>query len=96
MRSWRKLGEGLIGWFEYPGGPSHEKLDAIQRQHVSDEAHLKALLEAFLLGEGDHQPSWRRVIHALHEAGESHLAKEIKANAEPVQGECVWDVCEHL
>ena len=70
---------------------SSAKLDAIRRQHVSDEARLKALVEAFLLGEGYYQPSWRRVIHALHEAGESHLAEEIKANAEPVQGECVRD-----
>ena len=85
-----------MGWLEYTGGPSHEKLDAIQRQHVSDEARLKALLEPFLFGEGRYQPSWRRVIHVLHKAGESHLAKEIKANAERVQGECVWDVCEHL
>ena len=90
------LGVKLMDWFEFTGGPCHKKLDAIQRQHVSDEAHLKALLEAFLLGEGYYQPSWRRVIHALHWAGESHLAEKIKANAEPVQGECVWDVCEHL
>ena len=73
---------------------SSAKLDAIQHQHVSDEACLKALVEAFLLGEGHyHQPLWRRVIHALHRAGESHLAEEIKANAEPVQGKCVWMLC---
>ena len=85
-----------MGWFEYTSGPSHKKLDAIQRQHVSDEGHLTALVKAFLLGEGAYQPSWRRVIHTLHKAGESHLAEEIKANAEPVQGECVGDVYEHL
>ena len=70
---------------------SSAKLDAIQRQHVSDEGHLKAVVEAFLLGEGLYQPSWKRVIHTLHEVGESHLAENIKANAKPVQGECVWD-----
>ena len=66
------------------------KLDVIQRQHVSDEVRLKAVLESFLLGEGIHQPSWRRVIHALHQAGESHLAEKIKTNAEPQQGEWVY------
>ena len=67
----------------------NKKLDAIQRQHVSDEARLKAVVEAFLLGEGRYQPSWRSVIHALHEARESHLAEKIKTNAEPQQGEWV-------
>ena len=77
-----------MGWYAHDG---HKKLDAIQRQHVSAEDRLKALVEAFLLGEGDYQPSWRRVIHILHKAEESHLAEKIKANAEPVQGECVLD-----
>ena len=79
-----------MGWLEITVS-GKKKLDAIQRQHVSDEACLKAVLEAFLLGEGHYQPSWRRVIHALHRAGESHLAEKIKANTEPVQGECVGD-----
>ena len=74
----------LMGW-------SGWKLDAIQHQHVSDEACLKAVVEAFLLGEGEYQPSWRRVIHSLYEAGESHLAEKIKTNAEPCQGEWVRD-----
>ena len=77
----------LTGWYVHSDG--NKKLDAIQRQHVTDEGRLKALVEAFFLGEGGHQPSWRRVIHALHQARESHLAEKIKANAEPVQGECV-------
>ena len=75
-----------MGW--YVGG-GFRKLDAIQRQHVSDEACLKAAVEAFLLGKGPYPPSWRRVIHALHWAGEHQLAKEIKDNAEPVSGEYV-------
>ena len=76
-----------MGWY----GKYKEKLDAIQRQHISDEACLKAVVEAFLLGEGRYQPSWRSVIHSLHEAGESHLAEKIKTNAEPHQGEWVGD-----
>ena len=86
VRSWRELAKGLMDWYDW-SDEDQEKLAAIQLQHVSDEARLKALVEAFLLGEGIHQPSWRRVIHALHEAGESPLAEEIKINAEPQQGE---------
>ena len=79
----------LMGWFDYMGREGQKKLDAIQRQHVSDEACLKAVVEAFLLGEGRYQPSWRMLIHQLHKAGESHLAEKIKTNAEPQQGEWV-------
>ena len=80
-----------MGWYDYEGSDDEKKLDAIERQHDSDEARLKAVLEPFLLGEGRHQPSWRRVIHALHQADESHLAEKIKTNAEPQQGE--WNKC---
>ena len=68
---------------------SDSKLDAIRDQHGSDEeACLKAVIEAFLRGEGL-QPSWRRVICALYEAGENHIAHDIITYAEPVQGECL-------
>ena len=77
--------EILSIWF----GVSEQVKDT-KRQHGSDEACLKAVVEAFLLGEGDYQPSWRTVIHALHKANESHRADQIKNYAEPVQGECVW------
>ena len=92
VRSWRELGNWLMGWFDYDGSDGQKKLDAIQRQHVSDEACLKAVVEAFLLGEGIYQPSWRSVIHSLHQAEESHLAEKIKTNAEPHQGEWVYVV----
>ena len=82
MKSWRNFGDYTIVY--------GNKLDAIQCQHGSDEACLKAVVESFLLEDGHYQPSWRRVIHALHEASESHLANQIKSYAEPVQGECVW------
>lgn len=75
-----------MGW--YSGDTEdRNKLNAIQRQHVSDEARLRALVEAFLVGEGQYQPSWRRLIDALHWAEEDHLVENIKTNAEPVQGE---------
>ena len=82
VRDWRDLGSWL--------GLDSSKLDAIQRQHISDEACLKAVVESFLLREGVYQPSWRRLIHALYKAEESHLAEKIKTNAEPHQGEWVY------
>ena len=81
VRRWRGLGQLLV---------EYSKLDAIQHQHVSDEACLKAVLEIFLLGEGIRQPSWRSVIHALFKLDESYLAEKIKTNAEPHQGEWVY------
>ena len=86
--SWKELAKELLGWddsFSF----YQKKLDAIEHQYVSDEACLKAVVEAFLLGEGDYQPSWRRLIHPLHCAEQSHVAEKIKANAEPHQGEWV-------
>ena len=86
--SWRELARELLGWNDVISG-DRKKLDAIKREHVSDEARLKAVVEAFLLGEGHYQPSWRTLIHQLHWTGQSHVAEKIKANAEPHQGEWV-------
>ena len=86
--SWRDLAKHLMYWddlLDY----DRKKLEAIERQHISDEARLKAVVEAFLLGEGRYQPSWRMLIHALHTADESNLAEKIKTNAEAQQGEWV-------
>ena len=79
-----------MGWADYEGSDGRKKLDAIEHQHTSDEARLKALVEAFLLGEGRHRPSWRMLIHTLHWMEEGSLAEKIKANAEPQQGEWVY------
>ena len=82
VKDWRRLGECLLGLF------SGATLDKIQRQHGSDEeACLKALIEAFLRWEGFYQHSWRNVIHALHRAGETHIAHDIMVYGEPVEGE---------
>jgi hypothetical protein len=86
MRNWRKLAGELLGWYD-SDSDDRKKLDAIEHQHVSDEARRKAVVEAFLLGEGYYQPSWRMLIHALHQAQQSHVAEKIKTNAEPHQGE---------
>ena len=52
-----------------------------------DEAHLTAIVDYFLQGGGLYQPSWRRVIYSLDEAGEIQLADKIRSFGEPVQGE---------
>ena len=86
--SWRELAKKLMGWYDYKDSEGRKKLDAIKRQHVSDDARLKAVVEAFLLGD---YPSWRNVIHALYYAGGTHIAEKIKTNAEPQQGEWVYN-----
>ena len=78
------MAKWLMDWH---GGDGLNKLDAIKRQHISDDARLQAVVEAFLLGEGRHRPSWRRLINQLHWAGETSVAEKIKTNAEPQQGE---------
>ena len=86
--SWRELAGWLIGWND-SNSEDQKKLDAIERQHISDDACLKAVVEVFLLREGVYQPSWRRLTHALYSAQESRLAEKVKTNAEPQQGEWV-------
>ena len=78
VRSWRRLGEHI-----YSPLP-----DNIQRQHVSDEACLKAVIEHFLSGKSlfYKQPSWRAIIWSLYKANEIQLAEHIRSFAEPVQG----------
>ena len=83
---WKDLARELMGY----RSDDRKKLDAIKRQHTSDDARLKAVVEIFLLGEGQYRPSWRRLIHQLHKAGETNMAEKIKTNAEPQQGEWVY------
>ena len=85
--SWRRLAEELMGW--YGSDERNKKLDAFKYHHTSDDARLQAVVEAFLLGEGLYQPSWRMLIHRLYKAGETNMAEKIKTNAEPQQGEWV-------
>ena len=65
-------------------------MDDIQREHVSDEACLKAVIEDFLTqGKGYYaQPSWRALIWSLYQANEIQLAEHIRSFAEPAQGSC--------
>ena len=86
--SWRELAGELLVWYDL-NNDGRKKLDVIERENVSDEARLQAVVAAFLWGEGPFQPSWRMLIHRLHEAGETDVAENIKTNAEPHQGEWV-------
>ena len=80
VRSWRALGQHIYSSYS-------PTLDAIQCQHVSDEACLRFVIEGFLSGQGAYQqPSWRAVIWSLYWANEIHLAEHIRSFAEPVQG----------
>ena len=76
-----------MGWYDF-NSDHRKKLDAIERQHISDDARLKAVVEAFLQGK---DLSWRMLIHRLYWAGETHVAEKIKTNAEPHQGEWTLD-----
>ena len=93
--SWRELAKWLMGWFD-SDDEDQKKLDTIECQHTSNNARLKAVVEAFLLGEGLYQPSWRMLIHRLHCAGETSVAEKIKANAEPQQGEWVCTIPQYI
>ena len=79
VENWERLGEWFLDFWS---------IDSIKRQHDSDEACLKAVVEKFLLGEGLYQPSWRSMIHILDGVNEVQLADKIRSFGEPVQGEC--------
>ena len=81
VRNWKSLSQWLLGYFN------------IKHDHGSDEDCLKAVVEAFLLGEGRYQPSWRRLIFSLDAADESHLSDQIRSYGERVQGEstCMFE-----
>ena len=84
VKHWRQLAKSLIHAYD-------QYLDALQRQHGSDEECLKAVIQVFLQGKGgrlDQQPiSWRSVIWALYEADEVQLASSIqKSHAESLRG----------
>ena len=77
---WRNLGEQLFcNKLSY--------LDKIERQYQSDDERLHALIDHWLQGEGEDEPSWRALIYNLDYAGESRIADTIRHFAEPVSGE---------
>ena len=87
VKSWRTLGQYMYSYYS-------SQLDNIQRQHVSDEACLKAVVEDFFSGKGHYKrPSWRAVIWSLYKANEIQLAEHIRSFAKPVQGTVANDEC---
>ena len=84
--------EGVKNWEHLGNWGFGVDTDSIKHQHDSYEACLKAVVEMFLLGVGDFQPSWRRVIHSLDCVDEVQLANKIRSFGEPVQGECTCSI----
>ena len=78
--AWRKLGEKLFT-------KKQSYLREIEAQHQSDDECLHALIDHWLEGEGDEQPSWRALIYNLDYAEETKLAAKVRHFAEPVSGE---------
>ena len=62
-------------------------LDEIEVQYQSDDERLRALIDHWLQGEGDEEPSWRVLIYNLDWANETKIAEKIRHFAEPVSGE---------
>ena len=86
--------EGVENWKDLGKWGFGVDIDSIKRQHDSDEACLKAVIEKFLLGKGFYQPSWRAVIYSLDDLDKVQLADKIRSFSEPVQGELVYCVNE--
>ena len=84
IRHWKEFGGRLLGFSK------KDLLDEIEHQYVSTETHLKVVVELFLLGKGVYQPSWRAVIHALHQSNQYQYVPDIKSYAEAVEGKCEW------
>ena len=78
--AWRSLGEKLFS-------ENKDYLDEIEGQYSSNDERLHALIDHWLQGEGDEEPSWRALIYNLDWAEESRIADTIRHFAEPVSGE---------
>ena len=78
--AWRNLGEWLFS-------NKRSYVDEIEAQHQSDDECLHALIDHWLQGEGEDQPSWRALILNLDWAKETKVADKIRQFAEPVSGE---------
>ena len=95
VRRWRTLAKHLV-WAYDKDDDENKKyygstdLDALQREHGSDEDCLKAVVSKFLQGEGQYRPvSWRGVIWCLYEANEIQLADSIRSYGERLEGVCL-------
>ena len=69
--AWRNLGEWLFS-------NNESYLDEIEGQYQSDDERLHALIDHWLEGEGDEQPSWRALILNLDYAEETKVVDKIQ------------------
>ena len=85
---WRTLCDELYPRYKLKDGKVISKSEAIQAEHQSDEACLKAVVEEFL---ADDRCSWRKLIWALYTSHQVHHAEKIRSYAEPLKGVLSWD-----
>ena len=86
--NWRTLCDGLFRGFTFKDGSVWRITpDDIQAEHQSDEARLKAVVEAFL---DDQRCSWRMLIWALYKSRHVDHTEHIRSYAEPLKGGLSW------
>ena len=94
VRRWQTLAKHLVRGYDKDDDEYSwfgTDLDTLQRKHVSDEDCLKAVVNKFLIGEGQYRPaSWRGVIWSLYEANEIQLADQIRTYGERLEGVCLY------
>ena len=96
VRRWRTLAKHLVNSYDRDDGYwtrnsyGSTDLDALQRQHGSDEDCLKVVVSRFLKGHSQYtQASWRALIWSLYKANEIHLADQIRSYGERLKGVCL-------
>ena len=93
VRRWRTLAKHLVLGYDKDDDEYSRfgtDLDALQREHGSDEDCLKAVVSKFLNGEGKYRSaSWRGVIWSLYKANEIQLADLIRSYGERLEGVCL-------
>ena len=94
VRRWQTLAKHLVRGYDKDDDENKKyygstDLDALQRDHGSDEDCLKAVVRTFLQGKGRYRASWRAVIWSLYEANEIHLADQIRSYGEQLKGVCL-------
>ena len=101
VKRWRTLAKQLVWAYDKDdervrGVHGAVDLDALQRQHGSDQNCIIAVLERFLEGGAGwyQQPTWRAIIFSLYKANETQLADQFRSYAEPVKGESMY-FCIH-
>ena len=82
VKNWRMVGEWLLGYLN-----TTKQLDAIQKKYNCNEDRLQAVVQQWLESRGLSQPSWRRLVWSLDEAGDITVADPIRGFAEPPRGE---------